>query len=97
MCPRCSLPVDALGRRGGTPQSLSSLYIGLRSAKCTAGLSGSGGGTTGLAPGAELSHAEEAVPGGTSTRGTQTRKPRNSPHTSESVLCGRRSWKLLQI
>lgn len=54
-----------------------------------------------MAQGAELSHVEGAVPGGASTQGRaalgQTRKPRNNPHTSESVPCGRQSRKSLQI
>lgn len=87
-------PAGGQTRRGGTPQSLSSLC---KAVWCwghgwTLGPQ-SRAGTPGVAQGAELSHVEGAVPGGAGTRGRaalgQTRKPRNNPHTSESVLCGR--------
>lgn len=39
---------------------------------------------------AESSRGERAASG-------QTRQPRNNPHTSENVLCTKRTWELLQI
>ena len=95
VCPRCSLQVDRLG--GEAPLS-----------RCPASAQGCVVLNSQLdsvwKPRQDYRRGlrSRAQPRGrsrarrTQNTGTQTRKPRNSPHTSECVLCGRRSWKLLQ-